>query len=378
MKIPGVPPAELADLTRAEDRISFLYLERSVIHRDSNAITATDDRGVVHIPAASVGVLLLGPGTSITHQAIALLADHGATANWVGERGVRYYAHGRSLAASSRLLLAQAAAVSHRDRRLAVARTMYAMRFPGESTANHTMQQLRGKEGARVRRTYREHAQRSGVTWSHRDYDQAYFAAGDPINQALSAAHACLYGIVHAVIVALGAAPGLGFVHTGHERAFVYDIADLYKAEITSPSPSTWWPKARPTSARTPDGPYATVFTTARSLRAASATSGCCSSSRNPAVRLRTRIPSASGTTAVSNSAPGAITPTSGRWTSDDRHHPDRVSTWVAGVFDAVAVGADRRRVRRARQQPGARQAVDSGDRDGRRWPRSVGLSGPR
>ena len=235
MQIPGVPPAQIADLTRAEDRISFLYLERSVIHRDSNAITATDDQGIVHIPAASIGVLLLGPGTSITHQAIALLADHGATAVWVGERGVRYYAHGRSLAASTRLLVAQAAAVSHRDRRLAVARTMYAMRFPGEDTAKLTMQQLRGKEGARVRRIYREHADRTGVGWSHRDYDRNDFAGGDPINQALSAAHACLYGVVHAVVVALGVAPGLGFVHTGHGRAFVYDIADLYKAEITIP-----------------------------------------------------------------------------------------------------------------------------------------------
>jgi len=235
MKIPGVPPAEIPALVRAEDRISFLYLERSIIHRDSNAITATDDRGVLHIPAASIGVLLLGPGTSITHQAIALLADHGATVVWVGERGVRYYAHGRSLAASSRLLVAQAAAVSHRDRRLAVARAMYAMRFPGEDTANLTMQQLRGKEGARVRRVYREHANRTGVAWRHRSYDPTDFAGSDPINQALSAAHACLYGIVHAVIVALGAVPGLGFIHTGHERAFVYDIADLYKAEITIP-----------------------------------------------------------------------------------------------------------------------------------------------
>jgi CRISPR-associated protein Cas1 len=97
------------------------------------------------------------------------------------------------------------------------------------------MQQLRGKEGARVRRIYREHSARTGVAWNHRDYDRTDFASGDPINQALSAAHACLYGIVHAVIVALGAAPGLGFVHTGHERAFVYDIADLYKAEVTIP-----------------------------------------------------------------------------------------------------------------------------------------------
>ena len=82
---------------------------------------------------------------------------------------------------------------------------------------------------------YREQAERTGVAWRQREYDREDFDSGDPINQALSAAHACLYGIVHAVIVALGAAPGLGFVHTGHERAFVYDIADLYKAEITIP-----------------------------------------------------------------------------------------------------------------------------------------------
>ena len=235
MKIPGVPPSELPDLVRAEDRISFLYLERSVIHRDSNAITAADDQGVMHIPAASVGVLMLGPGTTITHQAIALLADHGATAVWVGERGVRYYAHGRSLASANRLLAAQAAAVSHRDRRLAVARAMYGVRFPGEDTSELNMQQLRGKEGARVRRCYREHAERTGIHWRHRDYNPENFDDGDPVNQALSAANACLYGIVHAVIVAVGAAPGLGFVHAGHERSFVYDIADLYKAEVTIP-----------------------------------------------------------------------------------------------------------------------------------------------
>ncbi|MEV0609514.1 type I-E CRISPR-associated endonuclease Cas1e [Polymorphospora rubra] len=235
MKTPGVPPADLADLNRAQDRLSFLYLERCVIHRDSNAITATDDRGVVHIPAATLGVLMLGPGTSITQQAMMLLADNGATAVWVGEHGVRYYAHGRPLARSSRLLVAQAAAVSHRDRRLQVARTMYRMRFPGEDTNTLTMQQLRGKEGARVRRCYREHAKRTGVTWNNREYDPEDFTGSDPVNQALSAAHACLYGIVHAVIVAIGASPGLGFVHTGHDRSFVYDIADLYKADITIP-----------------------------------------------------------------------------------------------------------------------------------------------
>ena len=236
-KIPGAPPPELGELTRAQDRLSFIYLERCVVHRDSNAITATDKRGTVHIPAASLNALLLGPGTRVSHQAMMLLAESDSTAVWVGEQGVRYYAHGRSLAKSSRLLDAQAALVTNQSSRLRVARAMYAMRFPDdEGISRLTMQQLRGREGARVKRTYREHASRTGVEWNRRDYDVVDFASGSVVNQALSAANTSLYGVVHAVIVALGCSPGLGFVHTGHERSFVYDIADLYKAEITIPA----------------------------------------------------------------------------------------------------------------------------------------------
>ncbi len=234
-KIPGMRPAELPDLVRAEDRMSFVYLERCIVHRADNAITAQDERGIIHIPTASLGALMLGPGTRVTHQAMCLLADSGSTAVWVGERGVRYYAHGRSLANSSRLLVAQAAAVSNQSARLRVAREMYAMRFVGEDVSGLTMQQLRGREGARVRRIYRQASEDSGVQWDRREYDPADFEGGSPVNQALTAAHSCLYGIVHAVIVALGCTPGLGFVHTGHGRSFVFDIADLYKAEVTIP-----------------------------------------------------------------------------------------------------------------------------------------------
>jgi len=112
---------------------------------------------------------------------------------------------------------------------------MYAMRFSDEDVSSYTMQQLRGREGARVRRIYREQSLRTGVPWNRRDYDPENFENSDLINMALSAAHTCLYGIIHAVIVAVGCSPGLGFVHTGHARSFVYDIADLYKAEITVP-----------------------------------------------------------------------------------------------------------------------------------------------
>jgi CRISPR-associated protein Cas1 len=233
--IPGAPPPRVPELPRVQDRISFLYTEHSVVHRDGNALTIRDERGTVHVPAATLAALLLGPGTSVSHQAMVLIAECASTAVWVGEQGVRYYAHGRTLARGTRLLDSQARLVSHRHDRLAVARAMYAMRFPGEDVSALTMQQLRGREGARVRRCYRDHAARTGVAWQRRDYRPEDFEASDPINQALSAATTSLYGLVHAVVVALGCSPGLGFVHTGHDRSFVYDIADLYKADTAIP-----------------------------------------------------------------------------------------------------------------------------------------------
>lgn len=231
----GAAPPTSTQLGRIEDRVTFVYLERCTISRDSNAITATDQQGTVHLPAAGINAILLGPGTRVTHHAMMLMAVCGVSIVWVGEEGVRYYAHGSPLARSTHLLEAQAEAVANRRRRLGVARAMYEQRFPDEVVEGLTMQQLRGREGARVRALYRRHADRTGVEWQRRDYDPNRFDESDAINQALSAAHSALYGLVHAVIVSLGCAPGLGFVHTGHSRAFVYDIADLYKAEVTIP-----------------------------------------------------------------------------------------------------------------------------------------------
>ena len=125
--------------------------------------------------------------------------------------------------------------VSNKRSHLAVAKKMYAMRFPDEDVSGLTMQQLRGREGARVRNIYREESQKWNVPWNGRQYDPENFESGDAVNQALSAGHACLYGLAHAVIAALGCSAGLGFVHVGHECSFVYDMADLYKAETTIP-----------------------------------------------------------------------------------------------------------------------------------------------
>lgn len=233
--IPGLKKAELQALPLIRDRLSFLYIEHCVINRQDGAITVTDVRGTVHVPAASLGVLMLGPGTKVTHRAMELIGDSGMSVIWVGEYGVRYYAHGRPLTHSAHLLIRQAELVSNVQKRAAVVREMYAMRFPDEDISGLTIQQLRGREGARIRSVYRVASKTYGVPWDGREYDPDNFAGSDAVNQALSAAHACLYGVVHSVIAAMGCSPGLGFVHTGHERSFVYDVADLYKAEITIP-----------------------------------------------------------------------------------------------------------------------------------------------
>lgn len=234
-ELPGIIRPELQALPQVKDRMTFLYLEHCTLGRQDGAITVTDENGVVHIPAAAISVLLLGPGTRVTHRAMELMGDTGVGAVWVGEHGVRYYAHGRPLTTRAGLLLRQAELVTNTRKHLAVVRKMYQLRFPGEDVSRLTMQQLRGREGSRVRGVYRKASKATGVPWNGRLYRPDDFSAGDKVNQALSAGHACLYGLAHAVIVALGCAPGLGFVHVGHEGSFVYDIADLYKAEVTIP-----------------------------------------------------------------------------------------------------------------------------------------------
>lgn len=236
MTLSGIGPASVRSLPRLRDRISFLYVERCVVHRENNALTITDQEGSVHIPLTAVSAVLLGPGTSISHKAMSLIGESGGSAAWTGENGVRLYASGRGLARSNRLLRIQAERSTNQRKRLAVARSMYAMRFPGEDVSGLTMQQLRGREGARVRELYRSTARNYDVEWSRREYDPEDFSSGDSINQALSSANAALYGVVHAAIVGLGLSPGLGFVHEGHDLCFVHDIADLYKAEISIPA----------------------------------------------------------------------------------------------------------------------------------------------
>ena len=159
----GAKKTKLLELPRIGDRASFIYIEHAKINKQDGAITVSDARGIVKVPAAMISVLLLGPGTDISHRAMELIGDTGTSVLWVGEQGVRHYAHGRALSQSSRLLEMQAKLASNTRSRLNVAKKMYQLRFPNEDVKKSTMQQLRGREGARIRKIYRTEAKKNQV-----------------------------------------------------------------------------------------------------------------------------------------------------------------------------------------------------------------------
>ncbi len=226
---------DLATLPKVRDSISYLYVEHCKVEQDAKAIAFFDADGKTAVPCANLTTLMLGPGTSITHAAIKTLADNGCLVLWSGEGAVRFYSQGMGETRSARRLLKQAYLCSVPSLRLRVVRRMYEMRFASPLPEDLTLQQIRGREGVRVRTAYSQASARTGVEWSGRQYNRTEWKDSSPVNRALSSANSCLYGICHAAIVSAGYSPALGFIHTGKMLSFVYDVADLYKAELTIP-----------------------------------------------------------------------------------------------------------------------------------------------
>ncbi len=227
---------DLHILPRVEDGWSFLYLQECRIEQDGKSISVWEGSARTPVPCAALSLLMLGPGVTITHAAVRALAENGCLILWCGEEGVRVYGIGLGETRSSRNLLRQAAAWADPAARLTVVRRMYAQRFSEDVDETLSLQQLRGREGMRVRAAYGEASRLTGVEWKGREYNRQDWRAGDAVNRALSCANSCLYGICHAAITAAGYSPAIGFIHTGKALSFVYDVADLYKLETSIPA----------------------------------------------------------------------------------------------------------------------------------------------
>jgi CRISP-associated protein Cas1 len=228
--------ARLRTLPKVRDSISFLYFEHCRIEQDCHSIAVFQEKDCYRIPCANIRMLMLGPGSTITHAAVKTLTDNACEVQWVGENTLRFYASGRGVASNTERLLHQAGCWADGMRRLAIVRRMYLSRFDEVLKEDLTLQQIRGLEGVRMRTLYRRLSEEFGVEWKGRDYKPESWDDSDEVNRALSIANSCLYAVCLAAMNSVGYSPGLGFIHTGKPLSFIYDVADLYKAETSIPA----------------------------------------------------------------------------------------------------------------------------------------------
>lgn len=220
-----------------KERLSVMFVEKGMLDVLDGAFVVVDKNGVrTHIPVGSVTCLMLEPGSRVSHAAVSLAARVGCLLVWVGEAGVRLYAAGQPGGARADRLLWQFQNATDDSARLKVVRKMYDLRFDEPPPSRRSVEQLRGIEGARVRKLYELMARTYRVAWNGRRYDPNQWEKADLPNRCLSAATASLYGVTEAAVLAAGYSPAVGFIHTGKPLSFVYDIADIFKFETVVPA----------------------------------------------------------------------------------------------------------------------------------------------
>ena len=243
--LPGRLGLETARIPHA-DRHGLLWLSRGALtvrdgtlrfERDSPADSKSPlERGQYGIPFQSLSMILLGPGSTVSHDALRLMARHDTALVAVGEDGVRCYTAPPLMPDSSEVARRQMRAWGDpRGSRITIARRMYAVRL-GELFPHQDIDILRGMEGARMRQTYKNLAQRYGITWRGRRYDRKNPLAADIPNQAINHASVAVTSAAVIAVMAVGAIPQLGFIHEHSGEAFALDIADLFRDTVLLPA----------------------------------------------------------------------------------------------------------------------------------------------
>lgn len=220
-------------LPQVKDKYPFIYLERGRLEIDDSSVKWIDcEANVVRLPIATLNCLLLGPGTSITHEAVKVTAQANCSICWVGEDSLLFYACGQSPTADTRNMREQMKLSADPKKSVEVARRMFARRFPEADLAGKSLKEMMPMEGFRIRVLYEQKAQEYEVGWKGRSYAPGKFELGDITNQILTACNAALYGILSSAVHSMGYSPHIGFIHSGSPLPFVYDLADLYKEHL--------------------------------------------------------------------------------------------------------------------------------------------------
>lgn len=224
------------------DRHGCLWLERGNLYVEDGTLRfrtagyGSLDRGDYAIPFQSISNVMIGPGATVSHDCLRLLARQGTGLIATGENGVRFYASMPFGADDSRLARRQVTAwADEHGARLDIARRMYAWRL-GEVFPASEIAVLRGIEGARVKTLYKTLANQHGIEWTGRQYDRNDPQEADSVNQALNHVTTAVKAAAMIAVSATAMVPQLGFIHEDSSISFCLDIADLFREEVALPA----------------------------------------------------------------------------------------------------------------------------------------------
>ena len=221
-------------LTKASERISMLYVEKAKIEQSEYGVQIRQGNKVSEIPITTISCLILGPGTNITHRAVANIAKAGCSICWMGMEQAVFYAYGEPATNKSKNILKQMHYHESKVLHTEVIHKMYNWRYPNEKIKSASLEELKGFEGKKMKECYAKYAEQYQYDWKGR-ISSIGFEKSDLANQYITALNNVLYAITRAIIQIMGYSPSIGFIHTGHIAAFTFDISDLFKEEITIP-----------------------------------------------------------------------------------------------------------------------------------------------
>ena len=220
-------------LPQVKDKYPFIYLERGRLEIDDSSVKWIDcTNNVVPLPVATLNALLLGPGTTVTHDAVRTATAANCSICWVGEDSLIFYAAGFLTTADTRNLKRQIELSADPKKSIEVARSMFARRFPDADLNGKNLSEMMGMEGHRMRALDQAKAEHYKVGWKGRQFTPGKFETSDLTNQILTSTNAALYGILCSAVHSMGYSPHIGFIHSGSPLPLVYDLADLYKEHL--------------------------------------------------------------------------------------------------------------------------------------------------
>ena len=140
-------------------------------------------KGRVAIPAATLTLLALGPGPSISAPAMATLFRAGTVVVFTGADGLIGYSSARPLSSTGKWAAAQARIWAGPQLRRDAAHQLYRLRYPSETIpSSASLAALRGLEGQRVKKLYSDMAPRHKV----KAFRRVTVGAQHPVNVCLN------------------------------------------------------------------------------------------------------------------------------------------------------------------------------------------------